>query len=610
MHKNDHLKRFFKKPSGVLVLILLSLLLAGAKCPGKNPPGEGNNGNNNGNNEEQVPVTYWTASATVKIRPGDAPGTSQNVHIKAAKNEYESFQIALSHTEDITVNSISVSSLTGSSGGIDGVNIKVYRECYIDVQTVSNTEGAAGLWPDALLPAVDPFFNETRNAFPVTVSAGANQAFWFDVFVPPGSSAGEYEGNVTVNIEGENPFNIPVKLTVWDFTLPSTSSLVTAFGFDGWDTLKGHFGNQGGEAQDLLTPLSMLYTECALMNRVSLESAIGEDWSIIPWPVTGPIDWSGFDANWAPFFDGKDLAYGLKDARLTSQSLVLWGDNDAENIAYIRNFVAHFKEKGWYSILFDYTYDEPHDREEFDEIKSRAAMVRQADPGMRLLVTTNESLGEEYGITGIVDIWTPVINEMDDKPGDVCWDSEYAGNQRGLYDPFIAGGKELWWYQSCESHGCGTSDSASSCFTGWPSYAIDIPAISSRIMEWMSFKYDISGELYYSTTYAYLGISGNDDPWNNQYYFWGNGDGTLFYPGRPDKIGGAHHIPVESIRLKMIREGLEDYEYMMLLKNLGEESFARSQVDSVIIDTYTFSYDPVALYSARENMALRIQERN
>ncbi|MCP5051351.1 MAG: hypothetical protein GY940_29565, partial [bacterium] len=286
--------------------------------------------------------TYWTASATAKIRPGDAPGTAREVRIKAAKNEYESFQIVLYDTGNITVNNISVSTLTGSSGNIDSSNIKVYRECYIGIQTVSNSEGKAGLWPDALLPAVDPFFNETRNAFPVTVSAGTNQAFWFDVFVPPGSSAGEYEGNVTVNIEGENAFNIPVRLTVWDFTLPSTSSLVTAFGFDGWDSLNGHFGNQESEAQDLLTPLSMLYTECALMNRVSLESAIGEDWSIVPWPVTGPIDWTEFDNNWSPFFNGKDLAYGLRNARLTSQGLVLWGDNDAENIAYIRNFISHF----------------------------------------------------------------------------------------------------------------------------------------------------------------------------------------------------------------------------------------------------------------------------
>lgn len=40
----------------------------------------------------------------------------------------------------------------------------------------------------------------------------------------------------------------------------------------------------------------------------------------------------------------------------------------------------------------------------------------------------------------------------------------------------------------------------------------------------------------------------------------GNGEGTLFYPGRPDKIGGNDHIPVSSLRLTLIREGNEDYE--------------------------------------------------
>lgn len=606
MNKTYFLNRFFRKKfiniTAVvfLSLIMLSLLLTGTHCSLKDKEEEESNG-------EEVSITYWTASASVKIRPDDSTGTSRDIHIKAAKNEYESFQIVLSDTEDMTVNSISVSPLTGSSGNIDANNIKVYRECYIDIQTVSDTEGEAGLWPDALVPAVDPFFNETRNAFPVTVSANRNQAFWFDVFIPPDAPAGEYEGTATVNIEGESTFDIPVKLTVWDFTLPSTSTLASAFGFDGWENLMGHFGNQESDSQDMITPLSMLYTECGLMNRVSLESAIGEDWSILPWPATAPINWSEFDNNWSSFFDGKDLAYGLRNARLTSQSLVLWGDNDAENIVYIRNFVSHFKNKGWYNILFDYTWDEPHDREDFDALKERASLVRQADPGMRLLVTTNIFLGMDYDITGIVDIWTPLIKEMHDKAGSVCWDSEYAGNQRSLYSPLIASGKKLWWYQSCESHGCGEGDSESECFTGWPSYAIDIPAVYNRVMEWMSFKYDISGELYYSTNYAYFGTAGNDDPWDNQYYFWGNGDGTLFYPGRPDKIGGTHHIPVESIRLKMIREGMEDYEYMNLLKNLGEESFARSQVDSVVTDTYTFSHDPEVLYAARERMAERIQ---
>jgi len=35
------------------------------------------------------------------------------------------------------------------------------------------------------------------------------------------------------------------------------------------------------------------------------------------------------------------------------------------------------------------------------------------------------------------------------------------------------------------------------------------------------------------------------------FLFGGNGDGTLFYPGSPDRIGGHTGIPVDSIRLKI-----------------------------------------------------------
>ena len=34
-------------------------------------------------------------------------------------------------------------------------------------------------------------------------------------------------------------------------------------------------------------------------------------------------------------------------------------------------------------------------------------------------------------------------------------------------------------------------------------------------------------------------------------HFGGNGDGTLFYPGLPAKIGGHTEIPIDSIRLKL-----------------------------------------------------------
>ena len=99
---------------------------------------------------------------------------------------------------------------------------------------------------------------------------------------------------------------------------------------------------------------------------------------------------------------------------------------------------------------------------------------------------------------------------------------------------------------------------------------------------------------------------GQADPWRTQHYFGGNGDGTLYYPGKPSKIGGTKHVPIESIRLKLLREGMEDYEYLHLLKTMGEEAYANEQLALVVTNTYTWNRDPLDFYDAREKMAARI----
>ncbi len=116
------------------------------------------------------------------------------------------------------------------------------------------------------------------------------------------------------------------------------------------------------------------------------------------------------------------------------------------------------------------------------------------------------------GVTEYIDLLVPLVNFMDDKWG------TYAGNQRAFYDPFLAQGppKELWMYQSCMSHGCGGT---SSYFTGWPSYMIDASAVRNRAMQWLLFRYRATGELYWETTYAFLG-----DAWTSQWAFSGNGE--------------------------------------------------------------------------------------
>jgi hypothetical protein len=128
--------------------------------------------------------------------------------------------------------------------------------------------------------------------------------------------------------------------------------------------------------------------------------------------------------------------------------------------------------------------------------------------------------------------------------------------------------------------------------------------MANRIMEWLSWTYGIGGELYFHTTAAYE--FGDRSPWTARYHFGGNGDGTLFLPGRPDRIGGSTHIPIETVRLKLIREGLEDYEYLAKVTQLGDRGFANAQARTLVTNTYTWSHDPAALYAARRALAQRI----
>jgi hypothetical protein len=94
-------------------------------------------------------------------------------------------------------------------------------------------------------------------------------------------------------------------------------------------------------------------------------------------------------------------------------------------------------------------------------------------------------------------------------------------------------------------------------------YFIDEAAAAPRLHPWMNYLYGNTGILYWATdNWARIGC----DPWSETETFpTGNGDGSLVYPGR-DFMG-----PVASIRLKMLREGLEDYELLTLLgKRLRE----------------------------------------
>jgi hypothetical protein len=258
----------------------------------------------------------------------------------------------------------------------------------------------------------------------------------------------------------------------------------------------------------------------------------------------------------------------------------------------VSSWSKHFRAKNWLPALFNYICDEPPMTCPWSAITGRDNASIQGDPEIPRLVTTTALEAAKQNATGI-SLFTPVVNFMEAKPG-----STPAGNQRSTYPATI------FWYQSCMSFGCSGVgpgyDSAAN--SGWPTYAIDSDLTRNRAMEWLSFSYDIQGELYYEVTMAYF----KGDPWVSQLAFGGTGDGTLFYPGTPAKIGGQTEIPVESLRMKAVRDGMEDYELLHLASTLGLHDKALAIAQGVFPKTYLATSTPAALESARGQLAALI----
>jgi MYXO-CTERM domain-containing protein len=523
----------------------------------------------------------WVAPAAQKIRPSmqaDASAPTQ-ASLAAAQNEFEAFQIVV--TGAASQVSMAFEGLSDGSGhSITGREVTLYREAIINLTHQSGGDGATGQWPDALIPDVDPIAGEKRNAFPFNVTAGQSIAVLVDIHAPATTPAGSYTG--VVHVTGGVTADVPVTLTVWDFAIPSTSTLKTAYGMAWNGPCEGH-GDPGCTGGDADLALRSRYIQAALDNHVSIDTpyytaTIGGD---------GTANWDSFDQYAGPFLDGTANTR-LVGAKLTST--VVDGDN---NWTQDNGWSTHFAAKGWSPALFDFACDEPPLTCAWSDINPNISYAHGSSPSVQTLVTTTIQQAKSNGINNI-DLITPVINYVEDKPG-----KAYAGNQRANYPA------TMWWYQSCMSYGCtGVSDALdSSGETGWPTMAIDADATRNRSMEWLSFVYNVQGEVYYETTSAYYG---GNDPWTNQYFFGGNGDGTLFYPGTTAKIGGKTEIPVESLRLKMIRDGMEDYELLNLAKTLGAGDQAMAIASGLFPKTYQATATPAALDSARAELAALI----
>ncbi len=519
------------------------------------------------------------------------------VQIKAARNERESFQIVVAAgSRRLEGVGVTVSELRqeGGHGVVQSARIGVNPVGYVETQQPAYQVDRVGWWPDPLMPYRQ-----------VTVEADQRQPFWVTVHVPESAPAGEYRGAIAVSAEGNTDHRIPLELKVWDFTLAPTPALPSALAIY-THTLCGFYGEDPIPEPVLRRSWELLFTHRLssddLGNPIDHRVA-----AVIDGRVKPPFDYSTFD---------KRLEYCLARGLTAFMAARLPGfleegpdlTDEEKNrlVAYLGDLARHLESRGWLDRAFVMVWDEPRERFAAQVLKE-LQVVHRAHPELRSRLDGPVTGPLVERCQQEVDIWG--LHMLNIARG--------AGEAEANIERWRRENRALWMYVACDTH------------HPYPNIFIDYPLLDCRMLPWLCWKYDIACLLYWSANYFGEANMAGTDPrskWPNRPWVSGNfvetwsggrkvynGDGHLIYPG-------PEGIPLSSVRLEALRDGMEDYDYLWLLEN-GLKMLEKAGVEpevaaearqwlegqQVVASFTEWERDPEALLKARAELASLVE---
>jgi hypothetical protein len=267
--------------------------------------------------------------------------------------------------------------------------------------------------------------------------------------------------------------------------------------------------------------------------------------------------------------------------------------NRPKGIRYYKEFYQYLKANGWDKRAYLYMLDEPNLKENYEEVLALGALVHEAAPEMRCLVVEQPYKQDPSwpDIDPAVDIWCPL----------------WAFIDQDSIDAKLAHGDEVWSYTALSQRAPEYHPQYSEVKDyDSPYWHIDALLTSYRTPTWINWHYRINGLLYWSSVQISETHTGVMDPWllpafsESEYQF--NGGGYLLYPGVPCGIEG----PISCIRLKNVRDSMEDYEYFALLEQLSDREKVTSLVSEVAPNWWSSTEDPEMILIVREKIASEI----
>ncbi|MBQ9447114.1 MAG: DUF4091 domain-containing protein, partial [Victivallales bacterium] len=412
--------------------------------------------------------------------------------------------------------------------------------------------------------------------------------FWIDVQAPQKQS-GKAEFDVVLKAD-DKELSFPLTVTVYPFALPKEFTLSTAFCFTpSW--AKAFYGKEIPQEK------RRAYLDFILDHRLD------------------PMNlWNGSTL----FLSEEETRYCIERGMKNIYLPIIAADKSQANM--MKNLV-YIDRNGWRNRVVAFGFDEVlFNVHQLKAMQAAFENTKQHFPDIPRLNTARI----DERLFGYVDIWCPLFQHYDDK---------MAESRRKL-------GEQIWWYP--------TDYPLKPCVN----FNLDSPGIAPRVIPWLTKRLRITGLLYWGLNREWLtnaheherltdqerismcmdwmtddvrqkmkdGLRWPSVPWVP--YFRSvnsktskpsptNGGGNLMYPG-PD------WTPWPSIRLKNLRDGLQDIEYFQILAtrleayqkhdNADQELIKRAESalqvpDSVVTRLDHFDHSPASIIAHKRLLA-------
>ena len=508
-----------------------------------------------------APFRVWVSPGLIRVGQTDASDTASSITLSGARGETVDTQVIVqAPARGLSNVNVSASALSGPSGAtIPAANITLYREHYLTVTGTASFVGGSnpplgsGTYPEPLIPFNDPETGSSLcgtsavlKACNATISGGQNQPYWIDISVPRGvTSSPPGKYTGTISVTADQgTVSVPVTLTVWDFELPMRPSELSL-----WTLWPPAAGNT-------ITTLARALMRNKVMGCCDLVANASSD-------VT--------DFGLNRFALNLSYIVGIKcDGSYTTLPAT-----DQIN-AVVANLPAGLE-------LDLYVADELNGcPSAYKALKTVATNAHAADRSVKTIMTAN----------------APDPNLLDGGDGRTAIDHWVLLDSVQQWPALPFTGGDLWSYTSCNTG-----------FGNAPEWMVDYPPINERIQAgFLNWTQGATGILYYRA-----------DGWTagNAIASWNNvdttacggglgrpGDGIFLYP--PGPIGSTESAP--GIRLKAIRDGIQDYEYAQILKGLGQSAFTNSVLQPIARSWTYWTHEPSVLEAARQQLGQQLNQ--